>query len=1529
MKKRILKILIPIVFAFVIVLVLFSPPAMNYYKSLIESQVYEKTGIALEIGEVGVSRLPWRLSATGIHAKMKDGMSVSVDSLKISPDILKSLLQRSFVISALDLKGIKVVPAAHSGSSDNSTALAENGADTALPCDIHIPSITVEQIQLNDLTSFPLESLIFRGDLSCTKEKGIVSHFTVTTAEQTGKALLAIQSDIVDGQRQTKISVEERDGGVILSHFLGEGIENAQLKAHLDAKNQGKAVILARGGGENPWTMHAKGHATLGSVAKIDLENTFEGRFKGTQDLRVSYYFKEQTFLGQLKGSFEDNKHGVFQIDGTAKGPLKAIKGSAEAVNETYHSKFSFDFKLSDLVRLSLKNIVGSWKDALVEGQIFTNLETHLTDGHLEFKHLDSFQELFLDKPYVAGKIDGNIHLSHVDGKQNGDVHFISPRLAADGAVLQNASIHLVLNDLFDAFLLKLSGKIQEMAWNKQHIGMLTVTTQTQKEGQWPFKISIVKAPDSSTSIDAQGTWRAQKNKFSFHLDKLSGMVIEHIVNLQRPFNLNYENKHLDFSPLFLQLNESKLYIALNEVANNYELCANLLNFPSSLLKQSLEPFGLTVNDQKPSLWNFKGRLHWAHAFDQMKLTLAASNKESPHPTIFSASLQQNTPLKAVACKWEILHPSSGLLALYKDNLQDLAFQIHSEWTLKSSSLMRLLFSESIPELSGHSSFNYTFGEYSGEAITHISKEDHILRLIGINAKNQDVEANGHLSYNIVSGETKGTLSAKGISIPAEAEIQLAGPLYSLEYTAKLQYSETKDSPVAFTTDGHLTADKLTGKAEGKIPFSDTPILAKAEYQILLDKLLTTKLELYSTLSSNDSRKVELNTVLEGPLTELRGQAKLSGQGLRLEGNVIPDWAIVSQFTIPAKTAPFTFTIDNKANGNGSWAMEPNGFSLQLAKLEGNVNDQKLVLNAPWKIEWKESKIHVEPLQLSIGQGSLKLDGDADKEAFKLFVKGKDLPFAMIIPGDETIPVSGKINIEGNFDGPWSAPQGLLHVAAEDVQFVDKYFGKAPNCHAALDLALKPSKLTVQGEVVCPSIEPITLTGAIPLSVSLIPFDASLDKNAPLDVNFKVAGALGPVLDIFLAQVTTMSGYLTLSVQVQGTVTKPVINGLASFDQGSFENLETGTILNNISFKARANGTQVIIENISATDKQQGRLSGNGKLLLDLEKGYPFEIATRLDKLLLVQTDVVRSAFDGDITFKGDKSGAVIAGSVQPYQGMLYIPEEIPEGTETVECKFVNIPKDRQRKTYETKTNGNSYPITLDLNVNAAHRVHILGRGLESTWKGQTHVSGPLTNPSVQGEIKIINGTYLFKGRIFEIHQGSISFAGPWETKTKLYVIASLEIDDIMVEAILRGQPKNPSLSFRSNPPMPQRDIVSFLLFGKGASEISPYQGTELSRSISNLKTGDDAPDILSRVRTSLNIDRLDINREVTSQGDKVSVQVGKYINKYLYISLNKSITDDSNSIAVDAKVTKNVKARAQITDNAETQLLLKWKHDF
>ena len=152
-----------------------------------------------------------------------------------------------------------------------------------------------------------------------------------------------------------------------------------------------------------------------------------------------------------------------------------------------------------------------------------------------------------------------------------------------------------------------------------------------------------------------------------------------------------------------------------------------------------------------------------------------------------------------------------------------------------------------------------------------------------------------------------------------------------------------------------------------------------------------------------------------------------------------------------------------------------------------------------------------------------------------------------------------------------------------------------------------------------------------------------------------------------------------------------------------------------------------------------------------------------------------------------------------------------------------------------------------------------------------------------------------------------------------------------MAEIILKGPVTKLAVSFRSNPPLSQREILSYILFGRGISDITTNQGTQLSQSFVDLQNNSQASssgDFLSRLRNNVGIDRLDFG---SSNDNDYSLQIGKNITENITFSVNKSIIDAMYHYSIEAKLRKNLKAEAEVGvgDGYLLRSSIKWKKDY
>ena len=432
---------------------------------------------------------------------------------------------------------------------------------------------------------------------------------------------------------------------------------------------------------------------------------------------------------------------------------------------------------------------------------------------------------------------------------------------------------------------------------------------------------------------------------------------------------------------------------------------------------------------------------------------------------------------------------------------------------------------------------------------------------------------------------------------------------------------------------------------------------------------------------------------------------------------------------------------------------------------------------------------------------------------------------------------------------------------------------------------------------------------------------------------FQAEGELDPYLHLLYNDTINLTGQAKIALKLSGQMQAPQIQGGIDIYQGAYESLKTGALFHNIQARLEGDGSKVVLTQFSAHDNKNGILTAEGSISLNRRQNFPFEFYIKPTNIFLVDSDYAAISASGPLNWSGNIKKSTLKGVLTLSQATIRLKEALPHQIKTIEVKYLNMPEGEHLPAYLEKKESSS-AIDLEVTLQSPDRIVIEGNNLSSEWKGDLLVTGTLGDPLYNGDLHISKGEYKLNGRVFNLSQGSIHFAGPLSKKTTLYVVASKDIDRIQAEIIVKGPVNKPAISFRSNPPLSQREVLSYILFNRGISDITPGQGDELTQSFMSLNSNEQTSrsnDFLSRVRNNIGIDRLDF-AACDNQNKEFALQAGKYLTENIYVSINKSITDAA-SVAVEAKLHKNLKLQADQSffgdDPAQFRMSLKWKKDY
>jgi autotransporter translocation and assembly factor TamB len=386
---------------------------------------------------------------------------------------------------------------------------------------------------------------------------------------------------------------------------------------------------------------------------------------------------------------------------------------------------------------------------------------------------------------------------------------------------------------------------------------------------------------------------------------------------------------------------------------------------------------------------------------------------------------------------------------------------------------------------------------------------------------------------------------------------------------------------------------------------------------------------------------------------------------------------------------------------------------------------------------------------------------------------------------------------------------------------------------------------------------------------------------------------------------------------------------------GVYEGFDLGSRFTGIHALVEGDLQTLHLKELTASDTEQGTYLCRGKLELNPKADFPFSIDIRLDNTHPFQSDIFSASLSGDLILSGTTSKGLLKGNLNAYSSRFRIPENMSDSANVIPINYINQPENETPPTLQVSKKA-SWPMDLNVNVAIPDQLKIKGRGLNSLWKGEVNLSGTLETLKAKGELKLIDGNYVLRGKTFEFRDGSINFNGAPQKNTTLYLTAEMDLPDLTIQVDLKGEILNPSITLRSTPSMSQRAILSWLLFNKGISEINPMEETQLSRSLRSLMDNVDAqPDLLTRVGDVLGLDQVEIGSSPSGEAGDFTVKVGKYLTESTYLSISRTISSGSSSekdrscIGIETRLGRHFRFRAEGDTETNGRLNLLWKNDY
>jgi len=290
------------------------------------------------------------------------------------------------------------------------------------------------------------------------------------------------------------------------------------------------------------------------------------------------------------------------------------------------------------------------------------------------------------------------------------------------------------------------------------------------------------------------------------------------------------------------------------------------------------------------------------------------------------------------------------------------------------------------------------------------------------------------------------------------------------------------------------------------------------------------------------------------------------------------------------------------------------------------------------------------------------------------------------------------------------------------------------------------------------------------------------------------------------------------------------------------------------------------------------------------------KIATR--DLEISMADKARLVAKSDVRLSGTSARPVIKGDVEIASGLIRVPD-MPKTLHAREGKAIlwrdsltAAAPDTADTAAATRTvtrgagekEKRRFAGEIDVSIRIPSGFWIRGKGLDIELAGDLNVREKDGRPIVTGELRAMRGDFIVLGRTLNLERGTVTFYGGDETNPSLDISLTTNVEGTKIEILFGGTAQKPRIDMRSEPDMPETDIVSVLLFGSGVDNLDDNQADLVKKRSTEMIASLGAAKLQEEIGGELGVDVVTV-KSTGADSEGSAVSLGKYLNPRTLLS--------------------------------------------
>lgn len=337
------------------------------------------------------------------------------------------------------------------------------------------------------------------------------------------------------------------------------------------------------------------------------------------------------------------------------------------------------------------------------------------------------------------------------------------------------------------------------------------------------------------------------------------------------------------------------------------------------------------------------------------------------------------------------------------------------------------------------------------------------------------------------------------------------------------------------------------------------------------------------------------------------------------------------------------------------------------------------------------------------------------------------------------------------------------------------------------------------------NLDPVHITG----EDTDLHVQGSLDFNANRRLDFAASGSVNLKLAETLDPDLTAKGVTTFQIEAHGPLNNPGLRGRVDFQNASLALEDLPNSLSQLQGTLEFNQNRLEVRSLTATTGG-GQLSISGYLAY--QHGIFADLSVSGKGVRIRYPEGVSSLADANLQLQGAQNNLLLSGNIM-----------VTRFSVSSDLDIASFAAKAGKVQPVAPPDAPSNHVRLDVHIQSSPQLNFQNAYAKLAGDVDLHLRGTLATPSLLGRVSVTEGNATIAGTRYELQRGEITFTNPVRIEPAIDLNATARVEDYDITLGLHGSLSKMTVSYRSDPPLPEADVVALLALGRTSSDQQIY----------------------------------------------------------------------------------------------------------